>query len=362
LAIVPFASEAGLAVLVRLRYLDGPAQACEDAFELGWTEIDAQAERVPEELDPAGRVAFVDAWAHEQRSLLAALRSAVLPEADDSDECRSSPSGSCRALQVRSFSFADCLHRPPCSTVSRDGTPISGNGRGWIGPAFAGPLQAAPEALQQAYPETRRDPVVETRFGQNVADPWRWLEADMRTSPRWPIGSRENSLTAGFLARLPGRDAFAARIRSLFDYERISLPRKAGHSYFTLRNSGLQNQSVLYVQDRAAQVPRVLLDPNTWSADGTRALDAWVPSRSGRYLAFGEQDGERLAQARRGRGAQRARSGRQPRRRERQPDRMGGRRGLPLFTLSGPARRAGLWRGAGQQGLVVSSRGHAAVR
>lgn len=157
---------------------------------------------------------------------------------------------------------------------------------------FAGPLQAAPEALQQAYPETRRDPVVETRFGQNVADPWRWLEADMRTSPEvadWV--ARENSLTAGFLARLPGRDAFAARIRSLFDYERISLPRKAGHSYFTLRNSGLQNQSVLYVQDRAAQVPRVLLDPNDWSADGTRALDAWVPSRSGRYLAFGEQDG-----------------------------------------------------------------------
>jgi hypothetical protein len=79
---------------------------------------------------------------------------------------------------------------------------------------LAGPLRAAPVALQQAYPETRRDPVVETRFGQNVADPWRWLEADMRTSPEvadWV--ARENSLTAGFLARLPGRDAFAARIQ-----------------------------------------------------------------------------------------------------------------------------------------------------
>lgn len=114
LAIVPFASEAGLAVLVRLRYLDGPAQACEDAFELGWTEIDAQAERVPEELDPAGRVAFVDAWAHEQRSLLAALRSAVLPEADVILMNAEHPQAALVApLQVRSFSFADCLHRPP---------------------------------------------------------------------------------------------------------------------------------------------------------------------------------------------------------------------------------------------------------
>jgi prolyl oligopeptidase len=144
-----------------------------------------------------------------------------------------------------------------------------------------------PRAL---YPLARRDGVVDKPFGQAVADPWRWLEADLRTSPDvadW-VG-RESRLTAGFLKALPGRDGFAARIRSLLDYPRVSLPRKAGHSYFYLRNTGLQNQSVLYVQDGASATPRPLIDPNTWSADGSQALDLWVPSRSGRYLAFGRQ-------------------------------------------------------------------------
>ncbi|NMN06355.1 MULTISPECIES: prolyl oligopeptidase family serine peptidase [unclassified Novosphingobium] len=141
-----------------------------------------------------------------------------------------------------------------------------------------------------AYPFARRDGAVEKPFGQAVADPWRWLEADLRTSPDvadWV--ARENSLTTQFLKSLPGRDAFAARIRNLFDYPRVSLPRKAGRSYFYLRNTGLQNQSALYVQEGQSGTPRLLLDPNAWSADGSQALDLWVPSRSGRFLAFGRQ-------------------------------------------------------------------------
>jgi len=149
---------------------------------------------------------------------------------------------------------------------------------------------SAPVLTRERYPLARKDSVVDTPFGQAVPDPWRWLEADLRSSPEvatWVAS--ENRLTTDFLRTLPGRDAFAARIRSLFDYPRVSLPRKAGGRYFYLRNSGLQNQSALYVQDGQNGAPRLLVDPNTWSADGSQALDVWVPSRSGRYLAFGRQ-------------------------------------------------------------------------
>lgn len=138
-----------------------------------------------------------------------------------------------------------------------------------------------------AYPITRRDRVVETLFGQSVADPFRWLEADVRQSPdvaEWV--ARQNAASSAYLAKLPGRDLMAARIRGLFDYERFSLPRKAGGRYFYMRNSGLQNQSALYVREGLTGASRELVDPDLWSTDGTVALDAWSPSQSGRWLAY----------------------------------------------------------------------------
>ena len=111
--VVNFASEAGLAVLVALRYLPGdPADAPD--WVLGWTEIDAIPERVPDaEADDAIRV-WVTGWLEERRGLLAAVRSQVLPEADvvlmnplHPDAARVPP------LVTRPFSFAECLHTPP---------------------------------------------------------------------------------------------------------------------------------------------------------------------------------------------------------------------------------------------------------
>jgi len=87
-------------------------------------------------------------------------------------------------------------------------------------------------------------------FGEDVADPYRWLEADFRSSPEvagWV--AQQNTASSAYLAQLPGRDVLLGRIRSLFDYERFSLPRKAGKRYFYLRNSGLQNQAVLHVRE-----------------------------------------------------------------------------------------------------------------
>ena len=138
------------------------------------------------------------------------------------------------------------------------------------------------------YPVARRDGISDHMFGETVADPWRWLEGDIRSDHAvadW-VG-RENALARGYLAALPGHDDFAQRLRTLYDYERYSLPRKAGHRYFFVRNSGLMNQSALYVRDGLAGADRMLIDPN--SAAVPFALDAWVPSPSGRYLAYSEQ-------------------------------------------------------------------------
>ena len=110
LPVVNFASEAGLAVLVALRYLPVDPAAAPDDYVLGWTEIDALPERAP---DAAIRD-WVTEWLEERRSLLAAVRSQVLPEADvvlmnplHPNAVRVPP------LVTRRFSFAECLHVPP---------------------------------------------------------------------------------------------------------------------------------------------------------------------------------------------------------------------------------------------------------
>ena len=142
------------------------------------------------------------------------------------------------------------------------------------------------------YPETRREPLVEQLFGEAVADPYRWLENDVRNDPAvadWV--ARQNTVTAGYLGTLPQRDWFMRRIRELTNYERFGLPVKAGRRYFYMRNSGLQNQPQLFVRTGLDGKPRLLLDPNAWASDAATALDAWKPSDDGRYLLYSVQDG-----------------------------------------------------------------------
>ncbi|MEQ1499608.1 MAG: prolyl oligopeptidase family serine peptidase [Novosphingobium sp.] len=146
--------------------------------------------------------------------------------------------------------------------------------------------------MSLVYPATRTVDVVEAHFGEKVADPYRWLENDVRSDKdvaEW-VG-QQNQLSQGYLAKLPGRDQFAQRIRALMDYERFGLPRKAGKSYFYTRNSGLQNQSQLFVRKGLGGAPRLLIDPNGWAKDGATALDDWEPSQSGKRLAYSVQDG-----------------------------------------------------------------------
>lgn len=150
----------------------------------------------------------------------------------------------------------------------------------------------AATAPKLAYPETRKVDVVEEQFGVKVADPYRWLEDDVRNSKDvadWVAAQK--AVADGYLESLPGKDVLAARMKALFDYQRYSLPQKAGGHYFFTKNDGLQNQSPLYVRKGLKGEDRVLIDPNAWAKDGATALDQWEPSPNGKLLAYSIQDG-----------------------------------------------------------------------
>ncbi len=150
----------------------------------------------------------------------------------------------------------------------------------------------APEAVPLRYPQTRRVDQVDEQFGIKVADPYRWLENDVRTDAEvraWV--DAENAVTNSYLATLPGRKVFEERMKALFNYERFGLPVKKGGRYFYSHNSGLQNQAVLFVRDSLAGEGRQLIDPNTWAKDGATALAEWTPSEDGSKLLYAVQDG-----------------------------------------------------------------------
>jgi prolyl oligopeptidase len=163
--------------------------------------------------------------------------------------------------------------------------------------AFA-PSASAKETAMPAlppYPANPQVPLVEDHFGQKVSDPWRWLEADVRTDAKVAAWVQaQSAYTAAYLKQLPERPALEKRMKALIDYERFGLPVRRGANLFYTWNSGLMNQSQLLVRPADAAVGtkgRVLLDPNTWAKDGATALDAWAPSDDGRLLAYSVQDG-----------------------------------------------------------------------
>ena len=151
---------------------------------------------------------------------------------------------------------------------------------------------AAMSSSMPVYPVTARGTVSDTLFGETIADPYRWLENDVRTDPKvraWVTA--ESATAATYLATLPGRAAIERRMKTLWNYERFGLPVSAGTRIFYQRNSGLQNQSPLYVQEGTTGEPRLLIDPNLWAADGATALAEWKASSDGRHLVYAVQDG-----------------------------------------------------------------------
>ena len=140
--------------------------------------------------------------------------------------------------------------------------------------------------LALSYPPAPMSDVVDDYHGVRVSDPYRPLEAaDAPATNAWV--EAENAVTQAFIGAIPERAAIKARLTDLVNYERFGIPLTAGGHYFWTRNTGLQNQSVLYVADDPASDGRILLDPNTLSEDGTVALAGWVVSDDGTYLAYG---------------------------------------------------------------------------
>ncbi len=140
------------------------------------------------------------------------------------------------------------------------------------------------------YPETKKIEVVDDYHGTEVTDPYRWLEDDVRESGdvrAWV--EAQNEVTFAYLESLPRREAINRRLTELWDYERYGTPFKAGGRYYYYKNDGLQNQSVLYVLSEIGGEAEVLIDPNSWSDDGTMALSGTSFSDDGRYVAYGVQ-------------------------------------------------------------------------
>ena len=184
---------------------------------------------------------------------------------------------------MRRSVFASLLLTSACATVAPPPSPIAET------PTQTNLVTQEPVLT---YPASRRTSQVDPQFGVDVADPYRWLENDVRTDPEvkaWV--DAQNVVTRGFLDTLPGREALEKRITQLYDYERFGVPRKKGGRYFYTHNSGLQNQAVLFVRDSASGQGRVLIDPNPWSKDGATALAEWVPDEQGKRLLYAVQDG-----------------------------------------------------------------------
>src|SRR6267143_2432740 len=136
------------------------------------------------------------------------------------------------------------------------------------------------------YPPTPAASIADDYHGTTVRDPYRWLEdVDSPATRDWIAA--QNRLTFSYLARIPQRETIRRRLTALWNSPRYSAPfRKAGR-YFYLKNDGLQNHAVLYVQESLEGEPRVLLDPNSFSTDGTVALAGAAVSEDGRWLAYG---------------------------------------------------------------------------
>ncbi|PYR82970.1 MAG: hypothetical protein DMG18_13885 [Acidobacteria bacterium] len=140
------------------------------------------------------------------------------------------------------------------------------------------------------YPVAKKVEVVDEYFGIKVPDPYRWMEdLDSKDNADWVAA--ENKVTFDYLGRLAMRDRFKRRITELWDFPKVSVPAREGGRYFYRKNSGLQRQSVLYVQANLQAEPSVVLDPNTLSPDGSLSLSDWKASRDGKLVVYGVSEG-----------------------------------------------------------------------
>ncbi|MBX3704510.1 MAG: S9 family peptidase, partial [Steroidobacteraceae bacterium] len=148
------------------------------------------------------------------------------------------------------------------------------------------------------YPAAARGAVTDAYHGTTVADPYRWMEAPSAELSRWVAA--QNELAQPYLDAIPARAAIQQRLTELWDYEQYGyawlddksrMPVRKGGRYFFVEKSGKQNQGVLYWAESLSATPRVLVDPNTLSADATASLANYSVSPDGRYVAWAVSEG-----------------------------------------------------------------------
>jgi|LSQX01.3.fsa_nt_gb prolyl oligopeptidase len=134
---------------------------------------------------------------------------------------------------------------------------------------------------------TRREDIIEDYHGTKVADPYRWLENYLDPEVQEWV-DQQNKHTQSFLQQSSPdvRAKISQRLTALWNYPKYGIPVKAENWYFYQKNDGLKNQPLLYRQEGLNGEPHVVLDPNTWSTDGTKALEGFTPSPDGAYLAY----------------------------------------------------------------------------
>lgn len=152
--------------------------------------------------------------------------------------------------------------------------------------ALFGLCRMCPAADAPAYPQTRKDKVVDTYHGVQVEDPYRWLE-DAESAETLAWVNEQNERTRQFLADSPVHERIESRLTDLIDHVRYSAPWEQGGRYFFWKNDGLQDQPVLYVQEGLETQPRVVINPNELSEDGTAAVTTTAVSWDGKLLAYG---------------------------------------------------------------------------
>ncbi|MBN2236388.1 MAG: S9 family peptidase [Bacteroidales bacterium] len=140
------------------------------------------------------------------------------------------------------------------------------------------------------YPVTMKGDVVDTYFGTEVTDPYRWLEDDNSAETEAWVNA-QNELTFGYLDKIPFRDGIKNRLKEIWDYPKYGLPYQRGNYWYFSKNDGLQQQAVVYQMDALDGEPRVFLDPNTLSEDGTVALSGLTFSKDGKYAAYSVSSG-----------------------------------------------------------------------
>ena len=136
------------------------------------------------------------------------------------------------------------------------------------------------------YSRTEKVQVVDEYFGTEVEDPYRWLEDDNSPQTKAWVEA-QNEVTFAYLDRIPFRDEIEKRMTEIWDYPKVSAPFKKGKRYYVFRNDGLQDQDVAYVKEDLDAGEEMILDPNTFSEDGTVALTVFSPSEDGKHLGYG---------------------------------------------------------------------------